>query len=417
MGSGIEEKKPGGSSRRADADPERDALSYRSSSWRCTGPVVQHSHATCASRTGLRAGLEARERERERGTPAYSRRVTITRASSPRAADAHALVVTLQRHMVQAMEALGRDAFVATRWARDGGRHGGGERWETSTTAIFNRASVNVSQVHYDDEPARKLASATALSTIIHPAHPRAPSLHLHVSWTEMRDGESYWRVMADLNPAIADATATAAFVACLRNVAPSVYAEATAQGDRYFWIPALGRHRGVAHFYLEGYRTASFEDDAALARTVGDTVIDTYAGLVSAALVAHPAPTEGERAAQLAYHTTYVFQVLTLDRGTTSGLLVHDQNDVGILGSLPSHVDRALFASWANRVAAPQDALVRTLVDAIPIVAGGEPSPIEPATKQALATAVRQFYRAHPEALAMQASGAVLPATVANHR
>ena len=315
------------------------------------------------------------------------------------------------------MEALGREAFVATRWARDDGRHGGGERWETSTTPIFDRASVNVSQVHYDDEPAKKLASATALSTIIHPAHPRAPSLHLHVSWTAMRDAESYWRVMADLNPAIADPAATAAFVARLRDAAPSVHAEAAAQGDRYFWIPALGRHRGVAHFYLEGYRTASFEDDAALARTIGDTAIDTYAGLVRAALVANPVPTEDERAAQLAYHTTYVFQVLTLDRGTTSGLLVHDQNDVGILGSLPSHVDRALFASWANRVAPPQDALVRALVDAIPAAVGGAPSPIEPATKLALAAVVRQFYRAHPEALALQASGGVVPGTVANHR
>jgi coproporphyrinogen III oxidase len=341
----------------------------------------------------------------------------MTRASSPRAADAYALVVTLQRHMVEAMQALGGEAFVVTQWARDEGRHGGGERWETSATAIFNRASVNVSQVHYDDEPAKNLASATALSTIIHPAHPRAPSLHLHVSWTEMRDGESYWRVMADLNPAIVDPAATTAFVASLRDAAPSVHAEAAAQGDRYFWIPALGRHRGVAHFYLEGYRTASFEDDAALARTIGDTAIDTYAGLVRAALVANPAPTEGERAAQLAYHTIYVFQVLTLDRGTTSGLLVHDQNDVGILGSLPSHIDRGLFASWAKRVAPPQDALVRALVDAIPATAGGAPSPIEPATKQALAAVIRQFYRAHPEALALQASGVVVPATVANHR
>jgi coproporphyrinogen III oxidase len=351
------------------------------------------------------------------GAAGYDAGVNVTRASSPRAADAYTLAVTLQRHMVEAMQAIGGEPFVATRWARDQGRHGGGERWETGTTPVFDRASVNVSQVHYDDEAARKLASATALSTIIHPAHPRAPSLHLHVSWTEMRDAESYWRIMADLNPAIPDPAATAVFVARLRDAAPSVFDDAAAQGDRYFWIPALGRHRGVAHFYLEGYHTGRFEQDAALARTVGDTAIDTYAGLVRAALAASPAPTAAERAAQLAYHTTYVFQVLTLDRGTTSGLLVHDQNDIGILGSLPSHVDRALLASWADRVAPPQDALVRALVDAIPAAPAGAASPIEPATKQALAAAVRAFYRAHPEAIALQASGGVVPATAANHR
>jgi hypothetical protein len=105
------------------------------------------------------------------------------------------------------------------------------------------------------------------------------------------------------------------------------------------------------------------------------------------------------------------------LDRGTTSGLLVHDQNDVGILGSLPSHVDRALLASWARHVSPPHDALVHALVDAIPAPPDGTRSPIEATTKQALAAVVRQFYRDHPEAIANQASGTVIPPTVGNHR
>ena len=33
----------------------------------------------------------------------------------------------------------------------------------TALTPVFNRASVNVSCVHYDDEPARPLAAAVAL--------------------------------------------------------------------------------------------------------------------------------------------------------------------------------------------------------------------------------------------------------------
>ena len=44
-------------------------------------------------------------------------------------------------------------------------------------------------------------------------------------------------------------------------------------------------------------------------------------------------------RKKQLAYHTRYFYQVLLLDRGTTAGLLVHDDNDVGTLGSLPGQV------------------------------------------------------------------------------
>ena len=27
--------------------------------------------------------------------------------------------------------------------------------------------------------------------------------MHMHISWTQMKDGAGYWRVMADLNPSI----------------------------------------------------------------------------------------------------------------------------------------------------------------------------------------------------------------------
>ena len=103
-------------------------------------------------------------------------------AQSPSAAKALALVRALQRRMVDAQQAVAASAgdaskFTETTWLRDDGRHGGGNRFGLADTAVFDRASVNVSQVHYDDEPARALASATALSTIIHPRHPHASHL------------------------------------------------------------------------------------------------------------------------------------------------------------------------------------------------------------------------------------------------
>jgi len=278
---------------------------------------------------------------------------------------------------------------------------------------VFDRGSINVSQVHYDDEPQRRLASASALSTIIHPSNPRAPSVHLHFSFTELRDGSGYWRLMADLNPSIPHASDTERFIASLRAAAPERYDYAAAQGDRYFHIPVLGRHRGVTHFYLEGHHT-EFEADAALTRTVGESIIDTYCDILGSALRERTTITADDRATQLAYHTLYLFQVLTLDRGTTSGLLVHDQNDAGILGSLPSHVDRSLLASWEPRMPPPQDELLRAIVAALPDEA---PSPVTLETKLALAGALRQHYRAHPAALELQAAAEVVPPTVANHQ
>lgn len=339
--------------------------------------------------------------------------------ASARALRARALVLDLQARLVGRLEevarALGRtQRFAEIAWLRDGGRHGGGQRRCTAGGPVYDRASVNVSVVHYDDDPHRRLGSATALSAIVHPAHPRGPSVHVHTSWTELRDGGGYWRVMADLNPAIPDASARERFREALRRAAPDLFEAASAQGDRYFWIPALERHRGVAHWYLEGHRTGDEEADRALARRVEEAAIDAYADILREALDGAGEPTEAERAAQLAYHTLYLFQVLTLDRGTTSGLLVHDQNDVGILGSLPGHVDRRLLASWASRVPAPQDRLVRDLVGVLP---DASPAPVDDDVKRAFAEVIRRHYAAHPEALDLQARGDTIPPTVANHR
>ncbi len=340
-----------------------------------------------------------------------------TRAASASAASALLLVETLQRRFVDKLETLARDSqdptnFREVEWLRDQGLHGGGTRLEVGDTALFDRGSVNVSQVHYDDDPARKLGSATALSTIIHPRNPLAPSVHIHISWTEMRKGPGHWRLMADLNPAIEDLEATEAFEKALEAASPEQYEYASEQGDRYFYIPALERHRGVTHYYLEGYATDDPQADESLARCVAEAALDTYVELLGRAL-GRPSDEE-QRAVQLAYHTLYLFQVLTLDRGTSSGLLVHDQNDVGILGSLPSHVDRELLASWIERLEEPQNELLHDIVAALP---EETPAPVTGEAKIKLANVVRQHFRAHPDALLQQASGDMLPPTVDNHR
>ena len=340
-----------------------------------------------------------------------------TLPSSGHAARAITLVEDLQRQLVarleQAAATVGdRQSLQPVEWLRDEGRHGGGVRYVTGDTVAFDRASVNVSSIHYDDVPEKRLASATAISTIVHPSPPRAPSMHMHISWTEMRDGRGYWRVMADLNPSIPLAADEEAFTVALRDAAGDTYEEGAAQGDRYFAIPALDRHRGVTHFYLEGHHSGDFDADEAFARRVGEAVIAAYGAILDEALGREIQ--REDRAVQLAYHTLYLFQVLTLDRGTTSGLLVHDQNDVGILGSLPSHVDRALLASWRGQVPEPQGELVDRLVAALP---DQVPSPVTVEAKRALAATVREHYRAHPEALDLQARGNIVPPTVANHR
>ena len=343
-------------------------------------------------------------------------------AKSQQAAKALELVTKLQSHFakilteLQAPPAIAgkRTIFQPITWLRDNGNHGGGSRVAYALEpgeGLFNRASINVSQVHYDDEPTRPLGSATAISTIVHPSHPLLPSTHIHISWTEMKMGGGYWRIMGDLNPSIAHEDDKQLFSDAMANAAPNLYREGTKQGELYFNIPVLGRHRGVTHFYLEQYASKNPADDLVLAETFGYAVMNAYGTILAKRLPKLTAPTKAELAAQLSYHTLYLFQVLTLDRGTTSGVLVHDQNDVGIMGSLPAKIDRSLLTSWIPKMPKPQDELLKLIVDGIP--ASGT---IGDQEKINFCAALRTHYNKHPDALDMQARGDIVPPTVKNH-
>ena len=339
-------------------------------------------------------------------------------AKSQQAKSAYQLVEELQSYFVSKLNDISHTFgeaidFEAVEWFRDEGNHGGGVRYEARDQSLFNRASVNVSQVHYDDDPSKKLGSASAISTIIHPNNPHVPSMHMHISWTEMREGKGYWRIMADLNPSLKNDVFQRDFEMALDRAADTYYEEAEEQGDRYFYIPSLERTRGVSHFYLENFNTGDFKEDKDFAVKVGKATIDAYIGIVVQAIQYYATYSAEEKTTQLEYHTLYLFQVLTLDRGTTSGLLIHDQNDVGIMGSIPSHINRTLLESWKDLMLEPQDKLVQSLLDVLP---KENPTPVDTETKKALANAVRSHYKKYPEALSMQASGTVIPKTVNNH-
>lgn len=342
----------------------------------------------------------------------------MVKAKSKEAKAAYELVTQLQSYFATSLNAVSKEFgedknFEEVSWVRDEGKHGGGSRFEARDESLFNRGSVNVSQIQYDDMPEKKLGSATAISTIIHPSNPHVPSMHMHISWTQMRDGKGYWRIMADLNPSIQEESAKKIFCDVLEKEAGSYAKEGIICGDKYFSIPVLGRTRGVSHFYLENFNTGNFEVDYAYANNMGHKVIDAYIFIITNAMKNHPNYTTEDKEKQLAYHTLYLFQVLTLDRGTTSGLLVHSQNDVGIMGSIPSHINRELLASWLDKMPSPQEKLLLALLDALP---NEMPTPVEKDTKKRLAQAVRDHYITYPEALSMQASGEIIPQTVDNH-
>lgn len=350
-----------------------------------------------------------REREGDRGGPRPRRNMMVatTYAKSPRAQQALQLLTEMQTRLTEQLSSLSTnplDGFSPISWQRNHGAWGGGRRLTTHDDAtLFNRASANFSQVQYEECPERKLASATALSTIIHPRHPTSPSLHLHVSYTEDKQGTGSWRLMVDLNPSHPRPAETACFAASLYAVNPKLYSLACQAGDRYFFIPALQRHRGSFHYYLEGQSCGKGDDDVALARTFTATAITSYRAILSESLPHAPEVHEHADTRQLEYHTLYFLQVLTLDRGTTVGLLAHADNDLGVMASLPRVIDRRYLEAWRSLHPPEQQALVAALLACLPHGSSGV-TIIGDEVKLRLAQAVRNFYQHHPEALPLQA-------------
>ena len=337
-------------------------------------------------------------------------------SKSQDAIKAYEIVRTLQKRFVDKLDDLSakygeNKKFQEVNWLRNNGVYGGGSRFEARDEVLFNTASVNVSQVHYDEDLTKSLQSASAISTIIHPKNPNVPSIHIHISLTSFKDGNSYWRIMADLNPSLENMEDKKIFDESLKQISKENYEEGTKQGEKYFFIPALNKHRGVSHFYLENYKSEDKQKDFDFALEFGKTVINTYINIISNAFETRKTFSVQDIKKQLDYHTLYLFQVLTLDRGTTSGLLIHNENDVGIMGSLPKFVNKKLLISWIKNMEEIQKTLLENIINSI-----DDNGVINTQTKEKLAQVVRNHYKNNPDALKYQASGTVIPNTVNNH-
>ena len=340
----------------------------------------------------------------------------MSMSKSQDAIKAYEIVRTLQKRFVDKLDDLSskfgeNKKFEEVQWLRNNGLYGGGNRFEARDEVLFNTASVNVSQVHYDEDLTKSLQSASAISTIIHPKNPNVPSIHIHISLTSFKDGNSYWRIMADLNPSLENMEDKKIFDESLKQISKENYEEGTKQGEKYFFIPALNRHRGVSHFYLENYKSGDKQKDFDFALEFGKTVINTYINIISNAFETRKTFSVQDIKKQLDYHTLYLFQVLTLDRGTTSGLLIHNENDVGIMGSLPKFVNKKLLICWIENMEEIQKTLLENIINSI-----DDNGVINTQTKEKLAQVVRNHYKNNPDALKYQASGTVIPNTVNNH-
>jgi coproporphyrinogen III oxidase len=252
--------------------------------------------------------------------------------------------------------------FREDEWVRPGG--GGGRSRVLADGALFEKAGVNVSDVHGELRPEMAASlpgegthfRASGISLVLHPRSPRIPTVH--ANFRRIQHGSAAWfGGGTDLTPYYVVPEDAAHFHRTLRAVCdrhhPSLFPRFKAWCDDYFFLPHRGEPRGVGGLFFD-YLGAGGEQAAGrppqppspvetdgerlfqLVRDLGDAFTSAYLPIVERR---RDDPWgERERRWQLVRRGRYVEFNLLYDRGTIFGLKT-DGRIESILMSLPPEV------------------------------------------------------------------------------
>jgi coproporphyrinogen III oxidase len=256
-------------------------------------------------------------------------------------------VRALQDEICAALERVdGRARFAEDAWRRPGG--GGGVTRVLEDGAVFEKAGVNVSEVHGELAPglARKVQgegetfAAVGLSIVVHPASPMVPTTHANVRFLR-RGGAAWFGGGADLTPYYPFEEDCRHFHGVLRDVCerhvPGSYARHKRRADAYFFLPHRGEHRGAGGiFYEDEDEGGDLVRGLELSRALGGAFLEAYLPIVERR---RDLPFgDAERRWQEIRRGRYVEFNLLQDRGTVFGLETGGRTE-SILMSLPPRV------------------------------------------------------------------------------
>ena len=264
----------------------------------------------------------------------------------------------LRTRICTAFEDIEREAdsdasFEFIPWERtdpDGSPGGGGVRGQMNGK-VFEKVGVNDSTVggSFSPEFAASIHGAqddpsffaTGISLVAHMANPHVPAVHMNTRF--LCTAKRWFGGGADLNPAIPYTEDTEAFHARLRAACaahdPTFYPRFSKWAQDYFFLPHRNVSRGVGGIFydhlecLQPGEGASFEDNFAFTRDVGEAFLDIFPAIVRRRLDTPSSEADLQRL--LEFRGRYVEFNLLYDRGTLFGLKTGGNIDA-ILMSLP---------------------------------------------------------------------------------
>ena len=176
---------------------------------------------------------------------------------------------------------------------------------------------------------------ATAISLIVHPRNPYAPTTHANLRFFMIEADTPVWYFGGgfDLTPYYGFEDDARHWH---RSAAAAVgvhYPTMKAACDQYFHLPHRGECRGIGGLFFDDWTTDGFDASFALTRSVGDHVLPAYEPILRRRIDLPYG--ERERDWQLYRRGRYVEFNLVIDRGTQDGLQSGRRVE-SVLASLP---------------------------------------------------------------------------------
>ncbi|HTK98562.1 MAG TPA: oxygen-dependent coproporphyrinogen oxidase [Pseudomonadales bacterium] len=180
---------------------------------------------------------------------------------------------------------------------------------------------------------------AVAISLIVHPRNPHAPTTHMNLRFFLVETQEPVWYFGGgfDLTPYYGyEDDCVHWHQQALNACAPfgaSLYPELKQACDSYFFLPHRNEPRGVGGIFFDDWTRGGFARSVAFVRSVGDHFLPAYLPILERRV--HMPSGERERCFQLYRRGRYAEFNLAIDRGTKYGLQSGRRVE-SVLASLP---------------------------------------------------------------------------------
>ena len=272
----------------------------------------------------------------------------------------------LQDRIVGRLEALDGSRFRRDAWTRPEG--GGGISCLIEGGNLFERGGVNFSHVRGNALPPSATAArpelagrsfhAMGVSLVLHPRNPYVPTVHMNVRFfVAEKTGTapvSWFGGGMDLTPYYGfEEDAVHFHRTCREALEPfgtQTHARFKKWCDEYFYLKHRREPRGIGGIFFDDLSEPDFDTCFALARNVGDHLVDAYVPIVERR---RDLPFgEPEREFQAYRRGRYVEFNLVYDRGTLFGLQSGGRTE-SILMSLPPVVKWRY--DWKPEAGTPQ--------------------------------------------------------------